>query len=59
MFHPIADAALAAGFLDVKPATGHPLDFWRETMDGIPFGKILPMEHRPEVLSGWPEEKLA
>ena len=56
MSHPIADAALAAGFLDVKPATGDSLDFWRETMDGIPLGKIITLEHRPEVLSGWPTE---
>jgi epoxyqueuosine reductase len=54
MTHPIAVAALAAGFLDVKPATAHPLDFWRETLDRLPFGKIFSMEHRPEALSGWP-----
>ena len=56
MSHPIAAAALAAGFLDVKPATGHPLDFWRETLDRIPFGKVFSMEHRPEELSGWSSE---
>ena len=54
MLHPIAAAAFNDGFLDVKPATGHPLDFWRETLDRIPFGKIFSMEHRPEELSGWP-----
>jgi epoxyqueuosine reductase len=56
MSHPIAAAALAVGFLDAKPATGHPLDFWRETLNRIPFGKILSMEHRPEYISGWPSE---
>ncbi|MDR1621694.1 MAG: hypothetical protein LBS00_04900, partial [Synergistaceae bacterium] len=54
MTHPIAAAALAAGFLDAKPATAHPLDFWRETLDRLPFGKIFSMEHRPEAFSGWP-----
>jgi len=54
MSHPIATAALAAGFLDVKPATGHPFDFWRKTLDSIPFGEIFTMEHRPEAISGWP-----
>ena len=56
MPHPIAAAALAVGFFDVKPATGHPFGFWRETMDRIPFGKIFSLEHRPEALSGWPAE---
>lgn len=54
MSHPIAIAALAAGFLDVKPATGHPFDFWRKTLDNLPFGKIFTMEHRPVMISGWP-----
>ena len=53
MIHPIAAAAFSAGCLDVKPATAHPLDFWRETLDKIPFGKFFSMEHRPEAISGW------
>ena len=57
MQHPIAAAASAAGFFDSKPATGHPLDFWRKTLDSIPFGKIFSMEHRPEALTGWPTEE--
>ena len=57
MTHPIQKAALAAGFSGAKPATAHPLEFWRERLASLPLGKFLSFEHRPEAACGWPVEE--
>ena len=54
MNNPIIDAALASGYFVAAPATGHPFDVWRKRLDGIPQGKHLNFEHRPEAQCGWP-----
>ncbi len=54
MTHPIRQAAIAAGFLDARPATAYPFDFWRDRLASLPLGKFLSLEHRPEAVCGWP-----
>ena len=54
MEHPIIDAAITSGYFTAAPASGHPFDVWRKRLDGIPQGKHLNFEHRPEKQCGWP-----
>ncbi|MCL2060133.1 MAG: hypothetical protein FWH01_13960, partial [Oscillospiraceae bacterium] len=58
MNHPIIDAALASGYFVAAPATGHPFDVWRKRLDGIPQGKHLNFEHRPEAQCGWQVDEI-
>ena len=54
----IRDAALKLGFIDAKPATGHPFDVWRNRLMSIPLGQYMSFEHCPVNASGWPLEEI-
>jgi len=51
--HPVEKAALDAGFIDAKPATAHPFDFWRKKLDSLPLSQYIKIDHRPRELTGW------
>jgi len=55
----IRDSALALGFLDARPATGHPFDVWRKHLDTLPLGKGgFSLEHDLTKATGWPLEEI-
>jgi len=54
----IRDVALELGYLDAKPATGHPFDVWRKRLSSIPLGQHLSFAHDPVAVSGWPLEEI-
>jgi ferredoxin len=51
----IRDIALELGFIDARPATGHPFDVWRKHLDTLPLGKVgFSIEHDVTKTTGWP-----
>ena len=54
----IRDAALELGFLDAKPATGHPFEVWHNRLMNSELGKYMSMEHDLGKVSGWPLEEI-
>jgi len=54
----IRDIALELGYIDARPATGHPFDVWRKRLSSIPLGQHLSFEHDPAAASGWPLEEI-
>ena len=54
----IRGAALELGFLDAKPATGHPFEVWHNRLIGSELGKYMSMEYDPAKVSGWPLEEI-
>jgi epoxyqueuosine reductase len=54
----IRDAALSLGYVEAKPATGHPFDVWRNRLSSIPHGQYMSFEHDPVKISGWPLDEI-
>jgi len=54
----IRGAALELGFLDAKPATGHPFEVWHNRLMGSELGKYMSMEYDPAKVSGWPLKEI-
>ena len=54
----IREAALSLGYADARPVTGHPFDVMHKHLKSLPIGQHMPMEHRPEAVSGWPLDEI-
>ena len=54
----IREAARNLGYTDARPVTGHPFDVMYKRLKSLPIGQHLPMEHRPEEISGWPRDEI-
>ena len=53
----IRSAALAQGYLDARPATGHPFDLWLSRLKGTTL-EWLSSVHDPAKVLGWPLEEI-